>query len=446
MRKLEMRERERLLTMFSQSMQLSESELQKRGYVSAATGLLLCMFLAAGQVHAQSLTGSDLTLTQGSPFISLVDNVAPGMTWTISANDLTFDILNATTGFIPFTILPGAPQDSFFLNGSGSLGLGTTNPLQHFQITDGDTPTIRLEQDGSGGFNAYTFDIGQNESAFFISDVTAGTIPFSIEPTSRTDAVYIQGSGNIGLGTNTPAALIHGIKPAATGGEILARLSVADDAAGRLDINNATSTDGQFIPRFQGRSGGQNAALITEGLIAMDVGTNPVIVYNAARAAGGAVTTRPLVVYRNNNVPRVTITAGGTVLATSFNPVSSRTLKTKIVDLDSARASAALRQLTPVEFVYKNDEAAESRVGFIAEDVPEIVADQDRMSVPIMDVLALVTRVVKDQQITIDDQKQTINQQRVSLDQQKKTIDGQAKSIEELAKRLSHLESRLQGK
>jgi len=50
----------------------------------------------------------------------------------------------------------------------------------------------------------------------------------------------------------------------------------------------------------------------------------------------------------------------------------------KATGKDSAKASAALQQLTPVEYVYKDDPTAEGRVGFIAEDVPAIVANADR--------------------------------------------------------------------
>lgn len=143
--------------------------------------------------------------------------------------------------------------------------------------------------------------------------------------------------------------------------------------------------------------------------------------------AGGALSVRPLVVYRNNSVAKVTIAANGNVTGTSFISSSSRDLKDKIADLPSDKAAAALRELNPVEFVYKDDETADPRIGFIAEDVPDLIAEPDRKSVPVMDVVALVTRVVKDQQQTIDEQK-------MSIAQQQKTID-------ELMKRLQALES-----
>lgn len=105
------------------------------------------------------------------------------------------------------------------------------------------------------------------------------------------------------------------------------------------------------------------------------------------------------------SIAKATIAANGDITATSFNPSSSREMKEDIVDLDAASASDALQMLNPVKYVYKDDESREPRVGFIAEDVPELVANADRKSDPIMDVVALLTRVVKDQQQTIDEQK-----------------------------------------
>lgn len=251
--------------------------------------------------------------------------------------------------------------------------------------------------------------------------------------------MLVDSTGNIGLGT-VPSAGLHLKKQAqASTAEIVARFEATDDPVGGLFIANSSAADGLFIPKITGRSASQNAALINEALITSDVGPSPAIVYNAAKGSGGALATRPLVVYRNNSVAKVTIAANGNVVGTSFVNSSSRELKDKINDLPSEKASAALRQLNPVEFVYKDDETADPRIGFIAEDVPDLIAEPDRKSVPVMDVVALVTRVVKDQQKTIDEQQK-------AMDKQKKFIDEQQKVNELLMKRLCELESQVAAK
>lgn len=285
-------------------------------------------------------------------------------------------------------------------------------------IQTSNTPKVEFSQT-AGMFSAYQWDVAGNDANFFVRDVTGGGhLVMRLKPGAPENSLLVDSTGFVGIGTQTPTAQLHVYRTASPStAEILNRWVISDDAIGRLDINNASSTDGVFVPRMQGKSGSLNAALIMEGLITTDSGTGPAIVYNAAKLSGGAVATRPLVVYRNNNVAKVTIGAAGDVYGTSFNPTSSRTLKDNIVKLDSQKATQGLQQLDPVEYVFKDDPTGKKRVGFIAEDVPDIVANADRKSIPMMDVLALLTRVVKDQQQTIEEQRRinTAIMQRLAL-------------------------------
>jgi hypothetical protein len=86
------------------------------------------------------------------------------------------------------------------------------------------------------------------------------------------------------------------------------------------------------------------------------------------------------------------VSAGGV-----FTNSSSRERKENIADLSTQDAFAALGQLQPVEFNYKNDQQ-EKYVGFIAEDVPSLVASSDRQSLSTMDIVAVLTKVVQEQQ------------------------------------------------
>ena len=76
---------------------------------------------------------------------------------------------------------------------------------------------------------------------------------------------------------------------------------------------------------------------------------------------------------------------------------SSRAKKENIVTLTPEEALAALAGLEPVRFNYKQDQS-EEYVGFIAEDVPGLVASTDRSSLSTMDIVAVLTRVVQQQQ------------------------------------------------
>ena len=79
---------------------------------------------------------------------------------------------------------------------------------------------------------------------------------------------------------------------------------------------------------------------------------------------------------------------------------SSREYKENIKDLQTEDAMEALKRLNPVAFNYKAS-LGENRLGFIAEDVPELVATKDRKGLSPMDIVAVLTKVVQEQQSLI---------------------------------------------
>lgn len=361
----------------------------------------------------------------------------PARTWGLEANDLNFMIHDVTGNRRAFKVQSGAPNDTMYLQNTGKVGMGTSSPGTKLHLVDViESPRIRFEE-ATG--TPYIWDLLGDHAGFDVVDVTTGHTPLAILPGAPTNSMFVNSSGNLGLGTSSPATAlhIHKLSQAATP-ESLVRFQVGDDAAARLEINNASSSNGVFIPRIQGRASAQNASLIMEGLIGTDVGSGPAIVYNVAKSAGGAVATRPLVVYRNNNAAKVTISANGNVTATAFVNASSREFKDKITDLSSDKASAALRQLTPVEFVYKDDTSADPRIGFIAEDVPDLIAEPERKSVPVMDVVAVLTKVVKDQDRQLQDQEQQLTEERQRNDRNEKLLLELTRQVTELKQRASN--------
>ena len=89
---------------------------------------------------------------------------------------------------------------------------------------------------------------------------------------------------------------------------------------------------------------------------------------------------------------------------------SSRALKENIESLTLEEALSALSHLEPVEFNYLSD-VDEKHVGFIAEDVPELVATTGRDSLSPMDIVAVLTRVVQEQQARIESLEQRLLRQ-----------------------------------
>ncbi|HYX13391.1 MAG TPA: tail fiber domain-containing protein [Nostoc sp.] len=98
---------------------------------------------------------------------------------------------------------------------------------------------------------------------------------------------------------------------------------------------------------------------------------------------------------------KVTVNTSGVISATLFLTSSSREVKENIAELSSREAIETLEDLHPVKFSYKADSEKNLHNGFIAEDVPNTVATFDRKAVSSMDIVAVLTKVVKEQQNTI---------------------------------------------
>ena len=82
--------------------------------------------------------------------------------------------------------------------------------------------------------------------------------------------------------------------------------------------------------------------------------------------------------------------------------VFGQSLKENIQDLTVEEALEALAELSPKKYNYKT-EKDEVYLGFISEDVPDLVATKDRKSMSSMDVVALLTKIVQDQQKKIEE-------------------------------------------
>jgi hypothetical protein len=99
------------------------------------------------------------------------------------------------------------------------------------------------------------------------------------------------------------------------------------------------------------------------------------------------------------------LTTGGV-----WTNASSRELKDNIRTLSSEDANRTLAGLSPVRYVYKNSRD-EEYVGFIAEDVPDLVATSDHKSLSPMDIVAVLTTVTKEQKEEIAALRESLTKQ-----------------------------------
>ncbi|MFH1175767.1 MAG: tail fiber domain-containing protein [Acidobacteriota bacterium] len=294
----------------------------------------------------------------------------PANDWELTANDSSsgganrFSILDVTGSKTPFTVTAGAATGSLFVSSTGKVGLGTTTPVLKLSLKLGDTPAARFEQDASSGWTAQTWDVAGNESNFFVRDVTGGSkLPLRIQPGTPTNTVTLKSDGRVGIGTWSPAY--------------------------PLELETT----------------GQNAAFVAE----RTDGASIFVSATASYAQFGSVSNHPTRILVNSAWKLMANTDGSLSMANGasctaggvWTNASSAALKENIAGLSDGEALAALAGLRPVKFNYKAA-AAEKHVGFIAEEVPDLLASADRKTLSPMDIVAVLTKVVQEQQKTID--------------------------------------------
>ena len=119
---------------------------------------------------------------------------------------------------------------------------------------------------------------------------------------------------------------------------------------------------------------------------------------------------------KNTGTPaNVALFVDGNVNAKDFSQISSRTLKQNITELSSQEVAGLLASLNPVKFNYVTEQPDIVHAGFIAEEVPDLVASADRQAVRLGDVVAILTKAVKDQRQTIASLSRIANDQQAAI-------------------------------
>ncbi|MGB3614619.1 MAG: tail fiber domain-containing protein, partial [Elainellaceae cyanobacterium] len=106
---------------------------------------------------------------------------------------------------------------------------------------------------------------------------------------------------------------------------------------------------------------------------------------------------------------------GREVGSTNIVQLSSQTLKRDISQLSSREVTDVLDQLHPVKFVYQDDADQTLRAGFIAEDTPSLLTSPDKTAIKILDVVAVLTRSLKDHKTTVDGLSTLVKDQQLAI-------------------------------
>ncbi len=346
----------------------------------------------------------------------------PSNDWRIVVNDTAnggdnhFSIEDATSGRTPFRVDAGAPSNSIRVNSSGRVGIGEDIPLVELHVTEGDSPTIRLEQDGSSGFTSQTWDIAGNEANFFVRDVSNGSnIPFKIKPGAPVNALFVDANGDIGLGTQNPDAALQ-----VESGNVYVKsgsLGVNVSPTVPLDVNgNFKVTGTSFFT-------GDITGILTTGATFFNSSFGTAIRIDATNQRLGIGVPAPQHQLQLSADDAVKPNGG------DWTAASDRRLKKNIKSFESGLET--IMKIKPVTFQYNEKsgyDTEEEHIGIIAQDMQKIAPYTVRKLYPDNndDYLAFDGGPVKYLLVN-------------AVQEQQKQIEAQAKEIADLKAQLEEM-------
>ncbi|MEM7147291.1 MAG: tail fiber domain-containing protein [Verrucomicrobiota bacterium] len=322
---------------------------------------------------------------------------------------------------------------------NGSLGVG-------FDIEDGhpfDFDTIVLKESNIGiGFddtdsgpgdpnNDWRIQINDTSNAgsdhFAVIDDTAGTRPFLVEAGAPTDTFQLGPNGDLSILAPSSGERLTlgsdaapGIRLEQSGGVPPAR-NWSFLGSNSLFLIRDDSASGLFSFRIAAGQTANAVLLKSDGTVGIGT-TDPNAKVHLAvdTSSGEGLIVGAAAVATNTATLHV---AGTAFVSETLEIGSSRDRKEAIRPLLGEDAVSALAELRPRRYRYRDDPPDTQRLGFIAEEVPELLACEGRASLSLMDFVAVLTEVVQDHCRREDELRETIHKQQRALDEIAQRID-----------------------
>lgn len=212
---------------------------------------------------------------------------------------------------------------------------------------------IKFEDTSVDAFPSVDWQLTANDNLsgglnrFSIENITAARVPFTVEGSAPTNSLYLDSTGNVGLGTSTPALELH--------------LNSADTPAMRLEQNNS----GGFTPQTWDVAGNE------ANFFVRDVTNGSLLPF---RIRPGAPTSSIDVAASGNvgigiGTPQAKLHVNGDAyIAGTLTQLSSRSAKTNLVAVASDAVLDQLSRLPLWTWNYLSSDTQDRHIGPVAED------------------------------------------------------------------------------
>lgn len=232
--------------------------IDSSGNVGIGTTTLDHTLRVAGDVRIGNMHIKESEYTAGTGKAIWADSAGSGVLGLNSSTAIQFNTNNT---------------ESVRIDNSGRVGIGTTSPSTLMHLSD-DNPYITLQGTNGTGSSHAIQTSGTNSEALFIRNESTGDSLYLqsdnliFRNASASEAMRVNSSGNVGIGTTTPASQLH------TYGDTNANVTLeAQNAnAGNSAVARfkATTSSGNVFfgatsPAYAAITGAADAALINTG-------------------------------------------------------------------------------------------------------------------------------------------------------------------------------------
>ena len=235
-----------------------------------------------------------------------------------------------------------------------------------------------------------------------------GALAMASAATVAQDALFVDATGNVGVGTSTPSVPFHITRSNGTAQVLVQELSGTSALRTQLrmvnngPVNTQHETGGAtWRQQFQ-----NNAYTLTKD----GTGGNEITII----ASTGDLIVR------------------GSVFAQTFSQTSSRTLKTDFGAVDSGEVLERLTQLDVATWRYKDDPSAATHLGPMAEDFQSAFGIGDGKTLSTVDTTGVAFAAIQGLNQRLSTEVRQLHQALEAKDAQVQALQARLQSLEEL--------------